>query len=66
VHIEQCEGSPNRGTVANPTVRSYKSRPSEIEENHGLLAPQHSSQGAVDFYSAVVANESLLAEPVHE
>ena len=31
-----------------------------------LLAPEHFSQGLADFYSAVVANESLLPESVHE
>jgi hypothetical protein len=31
-----------------------------------LLAVQHFSQGPVDFYSAVVADESLFPESVHE
>ena len=31
-----------------------------------LLAPQHFSQGLVDVDSAVVANESLFPESVHE
>jgi hypothetical protein len=31
-----------------------------------LLAPQHFSQGLVDADSAVVANESLFPESVHE
>jgi hypothetical protein len=47
-----------------------KSSPRTIQETSGacwlLLALQHFSQVLADFYSAVVANESLFPESVHE
>jgi hypothetical protein len=46
-----------------------KNEPRETPESGDywlLLAVQHFSQGPVDFYSAVVADESLFPESVHE